>query len=237
MELQLGKGTFSELVYLNLSGTQINNLDFLEQLPELRQLDIRVTNIGLEQDENSNYCSEFAKIDLYCSELLGLNTSSAYVDILDIDGYVCRAISGLKYIPYCQFNKSGSSYIVNYWPVSLTNQLGRLGVNFPASFRVIGPTWPSTGYVDLSSCTNLTSVTLDSGQRVKLPGSVKTISSSQGASYIDLSLCSGVAFDDFRPGTANSTVIADSLKIIYDNDVSISSLGVSLPVGVSYNIR
>ena len=202
---------FTNIFSIRLNGcTNLTSLDFLEYTESLRELCISNTSVG----NTESTASEFAKIDKFAKNLDSLSLTSEYVDIQDIKDFVIRCSEELR---YSNFYSNSMRYNVLSAPASLTKQLGNI-TGYKENFRILGLANYS-GVIDMTNCTTIKNITLDSSYTMILPSSLVNITDIQSSNKNDISNCKELTKINFNPGYSTATIVENYFKQIYENSL------------------
>ena len=102
-------------------------------------------------------------------------------------------------------------------PASLTKQLGNI-TGYKENFRILGLANYS-GVIDMTNCTTIKNITLDSSYTMILPSSLVNITDIQSSNKNDISNCKELAKINFNPQFSTVTIVENYFKQIYENSL------------------
>ena len=189
--------------------TNLKSLNFLEFIPNVQELLIGNTSVASTKES----ADEIKKIDQFCTKLCSLEIYSDYVDILDIQNFVIRCASAVRANDYY-------SNCYNYFSCnsSITKQLEKI-TSFMGYWRIMGLGEYKKDFIDLSK-SQITSIVLDRGYKLKLPATLKAISEIQSDDYNDISACKNLTQIKVNPGYFYKEILKSYFEQVYNNNLN-----------------
>ena len=210
-KLQEILSTMTGLKYLSLTSLNLENLDFLNNVKNLIELDVR--NCNSLQADLSTLNNSSSVMQTFVTNNTNIDLTKIQIAINNISNN--RSEKTLEsWISLEPWNARGFITIGNSFNYNECTNITK--------FTVDANSFGNTCDIDLSNCNNLTFVHLGYGAgNAKLPASVTRAEIKNTTKNVDLSLCANLQRIDFTNNTTSKTVsivkIIDTLP--YDNNL------------------